>query len=605
MNKVAFIEKQSKYAESNYLSAIRSNVRGLWSGTFDWIDFYSGMMGVIRSGFEYSWEAGFKEYGLSMSDMTTEERIRLDQEIQSDYSYLIDYADAIDRNSRKNGGKLAPLFYRADMWTNRFLAIKSIAMSYAARDGKLEWVMNPIKEHCFAAGTPVLTDLGWKDIEDIQAGDKVITMDGYKSVIKTERNPYFGNLYRVGDVICTSRHRFLTENGWVSANRLSDRLDTHVAFPYSNHRVSTSFKVRVSSFVSCLLFKLPIGKGFKPRMTMPIISISLNDNIPDLGINNKLRLDNGISFIFNPKSVKIRKERGFELGGFVALNLLVSLHKFLVMFGKLFRMVNPIVFNLRNSLFFEHRIVVPHVLTDFRVSDSIGSFFAPDNMKNSCPINNLFPRKSNRFRNLISPHVCVVLFEKFISLFSPNSSMAIGGSTIFTIFPLSSSNRTTYLANTFSFSDRNLFPFTRGIDIPVSYTTKARTRFTWIENFFERFTTKFTKKLSRGIRIFISSWHNKYLLLLHNVTKHITLYHDNSCVYNLEVEDVHHFVAGGMVVHNCASCLMYSGRVYRASTWKKYDIYPRMRSLLCRGLRCGCEFRPTAMPCTPGKPPQI
>lgn len=56
---------------------------------------------------------------------------------------------------------------------------------------------------------------------------------------------------------------------------------------------------------------------------------------------------------------------------------------------------------------------------------------------------------------------------------------------------------------------------------------------------------------------------------------------------------------------HCPSCRVLNGRVYRASTWRKYDLYPRHRRLACHGLKCGCSFSTTQQPCTPGIPPRI
>jgi len=56
---------------------------------------------------------------------------------------------------------------------------------------------------------------------------------------------------------------------------------------------------------------------------------------------------------------------------------------------------------------------------------------------------------------------------------------------------------------------------------------------------------------------------------------------------------------------HCKDCLRMSGRVYRASVWKKYNISPRMRSLACGGFACGCSFEITNAPVTPGRPPAI
>lgn len=56
---------------------------------------------------------------------------------------------------------------------------------------------------------------------------------------------------------------------------------------------------------------------------------------------------------------------------------------------------------------------------------------------------------------------------------------------------------------------------------------------------------------------------------------------------------------------HCESCLRLDGRVYRASTWQRYNIYPRMPRLRCGGFWCGCDFEDTDEPCTPGRPPEI
>ncbi len=54
---------------------------------------------------------------------------------------------------------------------------------------------------------------------------------------------------------------------------------------------------------------------------------------------------------------------------------------------------------------------------------------------------------------------------------------------------------------------------------------------------------------------------------------------------------------------HCTDCRNYNGRVYRASTWARYNIRPRSSELECGGFRCGCTFQPTDAPVTPGRPP--
>lgn len=56
---------------------------------------------------------------------------------------------------------------------------------------------------------------------------------------------------------------------------------------------------------------------------------------------------------------------------------------------------------------------------------------------------------------------------------------------------------------------------------------------------------------------------------------------------------------------SCSDCLRLNGRVYRAATWRRYNIAPKMRQLECRGFRCGCSFVATTDAATPGRPPNI
>jgi len=61
----------------------------------------------------------------------------------------------------------------------------------------------------------------------------------------------------------------------------------------------------------------------------------------------------------------------------------------------------------------------------------------------------------------------------------------------------------------------------------------------------------------------------------------------------------------GPTKEHCKDCLKLNGRVYRASVWEKYDIYPQHPNLECGGFRCLCSFVPTDDPGTPGRPPRL
>lgn len=61
----------------------------------------------------------------------------------------------------------------------------------------------------------------------------------------------------------------------------------------------------------------------------------------------------------------------------------------------------------------------------------------------------------------------------------------------------------------------------------------------------------------------------------------------------------------GYTKEHCSDCLRLNNRVYRSSTWRNVDLYPKKHSLECGGFHCACEFISTDEPCTPGFPPSL
>jgi superfamily II DNA or RNA helicase len=92
------------------------------------------------------------------------------------------------------------------------------------RDGRFDLV---IVDECFVAGTLVSTPQGKRPIEQLRAGDKVLTSDGVARIKRLVRNTAehlvevkLGN----GKTIrCTPEHPFFTDVGWVCAKNLAGR----------------------------------------------------------------------------------------------------------------------------------------------------------------------------------------------------------------------------------------------------------------------------------------------------------------------------------------------------------------------------------------------
>ncbi len=81
--------------------------------------------------------------------------------------------------------------------------------------------------NCFKAGTKVLTKRGYVNIEDVTVNDYVVTEDGsWQEVEAVSSREYQGDIVRLSgrslydDIYCTANHKFLTQNGWVRADRL-------------------------------------------------------------------------------------------------------------------------------------------------------------------------------------------------------------------------------------------------------------------------------------------------------------------------------------------------------------------------------------------------
>lgn len=83
-----------------------------------------------------------------------------------------------------------------------------------------------VVDECFVAGTLVATPQGQRPIEQLEAGDEVLTASGVKHISRLVRNTT-KHLVRVttnaGSITCTPDHPFFTDIGWVTAKNLEGR----------------------------------------------------------------------------------------------------------------------------------------------------------------------------------------------------------------------------------------------------------------------------------------------------------------------------------------------------------------------------------------------
>jgi len=80
--------------------------------------------------------------GVQPSELTPEERLAMQSAIYSEINELDGFAVLIEQGSKANGGKLAPLLQRAELWAGRYDDVVNRAKLMAGKDQKLQWTIN-------------------------------------------------------------------------------------------------------------------------------------------------------------------------------------------------------------------------------------------------------------------------------------------------------------------------------------------------------------------------------------------------------------------------------------------------------------------------------
>ena len=142
----AVLVEQSAGAK-NFHDRWRSITRSLWNGVWSYDQSFDFAQQVVRNGLTQAWYEGAKKVGLAPADMTPEERIELERIIFGEFTHIDGFLAAIDQGSKANGGKLAPLMKRADLWIGRYEDVVSRAELTGRDDPKLQWQYGDT-QHC-------------------------------------------------------------------------------------------------------------------------------------------------------------------------------------------------------------------------------------------------------------------------------------------------------------------------------------------------------------------------------------------------------------------------------------------------------------------------
>jgi hypothetical protein len=141
-------EKAKASRVGDYRSALRSAIRGLWTGVSDFDGFFEAMVVAIERHITLAWYAGAKDCGVLPDELTRDERIQLQRAINYEKQWITGFGLTIEEGSKANGGLLRPLFSRAEIWIGRWEGTRDAARAMACRDKKLKWTIGSAREHC-------------------------------------------------------------------------------------------------------------------------------------------------------------------------------------------------------------------------------------------------------------------------------------------------------------------------------------------------------------------------------------------------------------------------------------------------------------------------
>lgn len=127
---------------------VRGLARGVWAGEIDWLAFGDSMAWAIYRGYEQAWVEGAARCGIRPEERSDRERIVLQREIVEDNQRIRGFADYLQAHTKALGFKLSTVLSRAEIWTNRYTAIVTLAQVTACADRKMVWYLGRTEKHC-------------------------------------------------------------------------------------------------------------------------------------------------------------------------------------------------------------------------------------------------------------------------------------------------------------------------------------------------------------------------------------------------------------------------------------------------------------------------
>jgi len=133
---------------AQYQSMLRAPVYGLWSGQMDLSNFMGSFSDAVFTGLKAAWLEGAKQAGVLPDELTDREISQMQTDIFTQLAYIAGFATFIISRSKANGGTLASVMPRMQMWVTRWNEFRTRGYMMAKQDQKMQWRLGPSKTHC-------------------------------------------------------------------------------------------------------------------------------------------------------------------------------------------------------------------------------------------------------------------------------------------------------------------------------------------------------------------------------------------------------------------------------------------------------------------------
>lgn len=131
-----------------YRKGLRSAVRGLWSGVVTRSQATAAFRSAIERRITQAWNEGAAECDIGPDELSQAELNARDNFITNQIQFISQFLKDVVAGSKKNKGKLKPLFQRVELWVNQYSSAKLKSEAMACGDEKRIWVLGRVEKHC-------------------------------------------------------------------------------------------------------------------------------------------------------------------------------------------------------------------------------------------------------------------------------------------------------------------------------------------------------------------------------------------------------------------------------------------------------------------------